>query len=114
MDPYARRYAAAEAMVREWQVRPPESPVIIAGSTGATPASRLLMQAAMQLPKGVVVLPGLDRDLSPTIAGADRRVPVAPAIHTGAHPSRARPLILPLFSPGRSNAQTLPQRRGAV
>lgn len=64
MDPYARRYAAAEAMVREWQVRPPESPVIIAGSTGATPASRLLMQAAMQLPKGVVVLPGLDRDLS--------------------------------------------------
>lgn len=65
MDPYARRYAAAEAMAHEWQARPPESPVIIAGSTGATPASRLLMRAAMQLPKGLVVLPGLDRDLTP-------------------------------------------------
>ena len=63
MDPYARRYAAAEAMVAEWRARPPETPVIIAGSTGATPASRLLMKAAMALPKGLVILPGLNRDL---------------------------------------------------
>jgi len=65
MDPYARRYAAAEAMVTEWGARPPQGPVIIAGSTGATPASRLLMRAAIDLPKGLVVLPGLDRDLTP-------------------------------------------------
>jgi ATP-dependent helicase/nuclease subunit B len=76
MDPYARRYAAAEAMAREWQARPPESPVIIAGSTGATPASRLLMQAALQLPKGLVVLPGLDRDLTPE---ALERIAAAPS-----------------------------------
>lgn len=63
MDPYARRFAAAEAMVADWQARPPETPVIIAGSTGATPASRLLMRAALSLPQGLVVLPGLDRDL---------------------------------------------------
>ena len=65
MDPYARRYAAAEAMVAEWAKHPPETPVIIAGSTGATPASRLLMDAALRLPKGVVVLPGLNLDLAP-------------------------------------------------
>lgn len=63
MDPYARRFAAAAAMVEAWQQKPPETPVIIAGSTGATPASRLLMQAAMTLPKGMIVFPGLDLEL---------------------------------------------------
>lgn len=63
MDPYARRFEAAKAMVAEWEKRPPDTPVIIAGSTGATPASRLLMQAALKLPKGVIVLPGLDMAL---------------------------------------------------
>lgn len=63
MDPYARRYAAAEAMALHWRQNPPQTPVIIAGSTGATPASRLLMQAAMELPRGMIVLPGLDTDL---------------------------------------------------
>ena len=64
MDPYARRLAAAEAMVTEWQRSPPQAPVIIAGSTGATPASRLLMQTALELPNGYVVLPGLDLELT--------------------------------------------------
>ena len=64
MDPYARRLAAAEAMVAEWQKSPPDAPVIIAGSTGATPASRLLMQTALELPNGYVVLPGLDLELT--------------------------------------------------
>jgi ATP-dependent helicase/nuclease subunit B len=63
MDPYARRYAAAEAMAAHWAKSPPDAPVIVAGSTGATPASRLLMQAVMQLPRGAIVLPGLDTDL---------------------------------------------------
>ena len=63
MDPYARRFAAAQAVAEYWRSNPPQSPVIIAGSTGATPASRLLMQAAMTLPNGRIVLPGLDRDL---------------------------------------------------
>ncbi|MEQ3745555.1 MAG: double-strand break repair protein AddB [Henriciella sp.] len=63
MDPYARRYAAAEAMAQHWLENPPQTPVIIAGSTGATPASRLLMQAVTQLPQGLVILPGLDREV---------------------------------------------------
>ena len=63
MDPYARRLEAARAMAAHWQTAPPDAPVIIAGSTGATPASRLLMQAAMAMPNGLIVLPGLDTDL---------------------------------------------------
>lgn len=59
-DPLARRLAAAEAMASDWLETPPDAPVIIAGSTGATPAGRVLMKAALQLPKGLIVLPGLD------------------------------------------------------
>lgn len=63
MDPYTRRLEAARAMAEHWQSAPPDAPVIIAGSTGATPASRLLMQAALAMPNGLIVLPGLDTDL---------------------------------------------------
>jgi ATP-dependent helicase/nuclease subunit B len=37
--------------------------VIIAGSTGAGAATRILMACVLRLPRGVVVLPGLDADL---------------------------------------------------
>ncbi|KCZ93286.1 double-strand break repair protein AddB [Hyphomonas johnsonii] len=60
MDPFVRRLAAAEALAAEWAANPPHTPVVIAGSTGATPAGRVLMKAALGLPKGLVVLPGLD------------------------------------------------------
>ena len=63
-DPFERRQQAAEALVASWDAKPPTAPVIIAGSTGATPSGRLLMQAVTLLPKGLVVLPGLDTDLS--------------------------------------------------
>ena len=78
MDPYARRFAAAEAMTRHWLDHPPEAPVIIAGSTGATPASRLLMRAAMAMPKGLVVLPGLDLALSPSTLAQIAETPSHP------------------------------------
>lgn len=63
-DPMARRVAAAQALANNWEANPPSHPIIIAGSTGATPATRLLMKAAMNLPKGAIVLPGLDPDIS--------------------------------------------------
>jgi ATP-dependent helicase/nuclease subunit B len=78
MDPYARRFAAAEAMTRHWQDNPPQAPVIIAGSTGATPASRLLMRAAMAMPKGLVVLPGLDLALQPSTLNQIAETPSHP------------------------------------
>ncbi|WP_353257683.1 double-strand break repair protein AddB [Hyphomonas sp.] len=63
-DPFERRRQAAEAMAAAWRASPPVAPVIIAGSTGATPAGRQLMRAACDLPLGLVVLPGLDTALS--------------------------------------------------
>lgn len=60
IDRYDRRRAVAEAVAASWRAAPPDGPVIIAGSTGATPASRVMMQAAASLPRGLVVLPGLD------------------------------------------------------
>ena len=59
-DPFLRDIAAARIVAEHWQADPPQAPVLIAGSTGATPAGRILMKAAMALPKGLVVLPGLD------------------------------------------------------
>jgi len=59
-DPLLRDIAAARIVAASWVENPPQAPIIIAGSTGATPAGRILMKAAMDLPKGLVVLPGLD------------------------------------------------------
>jgi len=63
-DPFEQRQRAADALVASWAANPPASPVIIAGSTGATPSGRTLMKAALELPQGLVLFPGLDTDLS--------------------------------------------------
>ncbi len=42
----------------------PETPFIVAGSTGSMPATAKLIGAVARLPRGAVVLPGLDRHLS--------------------------------------------------
>lgn len=62
-DPGARRAVLLERLAETWIANPPQTPIIIAGSTGSVSATRTLMRAAAALPKGVVVLPGLDSDL---------------------------------------------------
>ncbi len=62
-DPGARRSLLLQALAREWEANPPGRPIVIAGSTGSIAATRALMRAAARLPRGVVVLPGLDVDL---------------------------------------------------
>ncbi len=64
-DPQVRRLGAAEALATRWARNPPQHPVVVAGSTGAGAATRRLMQAVLTLPRGLIVLPGLDPDLSP-------------------------------------------------
>jgi ATP-dependent helicase/nuclease subunit B len=63
IDPGARRAALARALAKDWAANPPTRPVIIAGSTGSLAATRALMKTVAALPRGVVVLPGLDIDL---------------------------------------------------
>jgi ATP-dependent helicase/nuclease subunit B len=62
-DPGARRTHLLTALADLWRDKPPSSPVIIAGSTGSLPAVRRLMAVVAELPRGCVVLPGLDTDL---------------------------------------------------
>lgn len=91
-DPYSRRLHAAEALVARWSADAPQAPVVIAGSTGATPAGRLLMRAALDLPKGAVVLPGFDLQADETAWDAIR--------NAASHPQNA--LIRTLDAIGRT------------
>jgi ATP-dependent helicase/nuclease subunit B len=62
-DPAQRRGALIEAEARRLTRERPANPIIVAGSTGSVPATANLMAAIARLPKGAVVLPGLDMDL---------------------------------------------------
>ncbi|WP_116084844.1 double-strand break repair protein AddB [Tropicimonas sp. IMCC34011] len=59
----ARRRLVVEALQRRWAERPPEDPVIVAGSTGSRGTTRALMEAVAALPRGAVILPGFDFDM---------------------------------------------------
>ena len=60
IDPADRRNRLLEAQVRAWRQAPPSTPVIAAGSTGSVPASADLLDMVAGLPRGTLVLPGLD------------------------------------------------------
>jgi len=64
MDITARRVALLRHLAARWSAAPPESLVIAAGSTGAAPAAADLLAVVATLPRGCVILPGLDRSLS--------------------------------------------------
>ena len=67
IGPAERRNRLIEARIASWRDAPPEERVILAGSTGSVPATRGLMAAVAGLPRGAVVLPGLDREPEPAI-----------------------------------------------
>ncbi len=62
-DGPARPRIAAERLAAAWALKPPQSPVIIAGSTGSRGPVATLMRAVAGLPNGMIVLPGFDTDL---------------------------------------------------
>ena len=61
MDPAERRARLLRHQAEAWQRRPPPGPVIVAGSTGSIPAARTLISTVAKLPRGEVILAGLDR-----------------------------------------------------
>ncbi|GFE64772.1 double-strand break repair protein AddB [Litoreibacter roseus] len=67
MDTEERQRVVVEEKIAEWEVRAPNHPIIIAGSTGSRGTTNLLMQAVSRLPKGAVILPGYDFDLPSAI-----------------------------------------------
>ncbi len=63
LDPADRRDRARAALAARWRAAPPEDPVIAAGSTGSIPATAELLDVVARVPRGAVLLPGLDRDM---------------------------------------------------
>jgi len=63
IDALDRRTRSIRAQAARWRERPPSTPVIAAGSTGSQPATRELLATIAGLPQGIVVLPGLDREI---------------------------------------------------
>ena len=65
MNPMAHRNAVFAAIAKAWTSTPPEGAIIAAGSTGSIPATADLLNVIATLPKGSVILPGLDQNLEP-------------------------------------------------
>ena len=63
LDPIDRRNRLYAAQIALWRKAPPAGRVIAAGSTGIMPATADLLACIAAMPKGLVVLPGLDRHL---------------------------------------------------
>jgi ATP-dependent helicase/nuclease subunit B len=61
-DVEGRQRLVVERQIAQWQITPPQDPVIIAGSTGSRGTTGLLMRAVARLPQGAVILPGFDED----------------------------------------------------
>jgi len=63
IDPADHRNRSLRALARRLDANPPDAPVIAAGSTGSIPATAELLGTIARLPKGAVILPGLDHEL---------------------------------------------------
>ena len=61
-DAETRRRAAVDAIERRWTARPPDGPVIVAGSTGSRGTTQRFMEIVARLPQGAILLPGFDFD----------------------------------------------------
>jgi ATP-dependent helicase/nuclease subunit B len=64
MDVAERRVKLLDRLAEQWERQPPQGPVIAAGSTGSAPATARLLKVVAELPRGAVVLPGLDQELA--------------------------------------------------
>jgi len=64
IDLAERRNLLLDRIASSWRVTPPPGPVIAAGISSTTPAVARLLAVVARLPRGVVVLPGVDT-LSP-------------------------------------------------
>ena len=64
VDVSERRVRLLRRLAGHWTRSPPPGVLVAAGSTGTAPATRALLIAVAQAPRGAVVLPALDQDLA--------------------------------------------------
>ena len=63
----AARDNGLRSIAKHWEKTSPKSLVVAAGSTGSMPATASFLKCIMSLPRGMVVLPGLDREMEDSI-----------------------------------------------
>lgn len=66
VTPAGAQAITLDRVFRHWATSPPQDPIIIAGSTASRAPTRALIRAALTLPQGAVVLPGVDDDMPDT------------------------------------------------
>lgn len=104
LDAADRRNRRLTALAERWRRDPPAERVIAAGSTGSVPATAQLLTAIACLPRGLVVLPGLDREADQATWDA-----LGPS-----HPQYAMARLLARIGIERSAVQVLPAARSVL
>ena len=102
MGQAARRSAMIRAEAERLKAKPPQSPVIAAGSTGSIPATAELLQVISRLPKGCVILPGLDMGLD------DKAWQLLERVDQQQHPQWGLSQLLRRLGADREDVQMLP------
>ncbi len=104
MDPAARRVRLLRLLAEQWTARPPQGPLVAAGSTGTAPANADLLAVIASCPMGAVVLPGLDLELADAAwAEAGEQ-----------HPQGAMKRLLARSGLGRGAVRPWPASGGAI
>lgn len=109
-DGRTRMAALIDATIARWQVAPPPGRIVAAGITNASPPVVRLLAAILALPGGMVVLPGLDTDLS---EAGERRWQAIKCLteaedsngESGEHPQCALKTLLARLKLERADAQ---------
>lgn len=104
LAPAARRNRLLDAEVARLERKPPDTPVIAAGSTGSIPATARLLAAVAGLENGAVVLPGLDLGLDEASWAA---LP-------SSHPQYGMAALLQAMQVARDSVETLPGLQAAA
>ena len=60
LDPADRGVRLLDAQAAHWEASPPDHPILVAGTTGGIAAVARLMRVVARLPRGMVLLPGVD------------------------------------------------------
>ena len=60
VDAATRRNLLFDGTARAWKTNPPETPIVAAGITSASPSLARLLKVVSELPQGAVILPDLD------------------------------------------------------
>jgi ATP-dependent helicase/nuclease subunit B len=126
IDPSDRLNRLLKNEAQRLKANPPQSPVIAAGSTGTVRATAELLSVIARLPKGVVILPGLDTDMDERGWGlvADQASDLKVSDAQPGHPQAALKRLLhhlridradvePLSYPTEAQSTAL-QSRGAI